>query len=74
MSSGSYIKGSVKCPYYKADENPNKISCEGVIPGGASLTHYFTHRADYLAQLRRCCADYWKCPLCEALDRKYMED
>ena len=74
MPSGSFDKANVKCPYYRTDDCHNTIGCEGVIPGGVSLTHYFPHRADYRAQLRRCCEDYWNCPLCEALDRKYMEE
>lgn len=74
MASGSYRQVYVVCPYYVTDNGKNRIVCEGLTPGGQNQTFY-RKRKNYAAHMERfCCADYWNCPICAALDEKYREE
>lgn len=46
----------------------------GLTSGGQNQTFY-QKRQDYALQMELfCCADYWRCEICAALDAKYRED
>lgn len=69
MAYGIYVK----CPYYRREERKQqkKIVCEGVLDG-SSIHQMFSSVSD----LKRtkdcfCKGDYNKCPIAEALNRKY---
>ncbi len=74
MASGSWRQSDVRCPYFKEDNGHDLIACEGSIPGTKSKSLFY-RRADFRGHMDKfCCADYWNCPLCEAIDNKYKED
>ena len=74
MASGSYRQVYVVCPYYVTDNGRERIVCEGLTSGGQNQTFY-QKRQDYALQMELfCCADYWRCEICAALDAKYRED
>lgn len=74
MASGSYRQVYVVCPYYVTDNGRDRIVCEGLTPGGQNQTFY-QKRQDYALQMELfCCADYWRCEICAALDAKYREE
>lgn len=62
----------VKCPYYRReDRKERQILCEGLLDGTdlyqrfPSLDAMLQHKNCY------CKIDYRKCPIAQALDRKY---
>lgn len=63
----------VKCPYYKREERKpqKKIVCEGVLER-TSLHQMFETVPDLKNHKDSFCkGDYNKCPIAEALNRKY---
>ena len=63
----------IKCPYYKREERKGqtKIVCEGILEG-TSLHQTFGNLADLKKHKNAfCMGRYNRCPVAEALNRKY---
>lgn len=68
MPSGSYLQVIVRCPYYQWDDGRRSLTCEGIVPGTRTVLQFRT-RANRQAHMEEVCAkEYWKCPMCEAID------
>lgn len=72
----STVSVYIRCPYYVREERGQaiKVVCEGIVDA-TSLHTYFDrvkalkeHRAKY------CMGRYNRCPIAEALNRKYCYD
>lgn len=60
MSSGSYRKADVRCPFYLHDDWAKKrITCEGILDG-SSLALLYRRREDYETQLDVFCCDHYE--------------
>ncbi len=71
MSAGKeYVY--VRCPYYiREDRRRVQIRCEGLVEG-TNLYNRFPNLASLCGHKDRFCKrDYGKCPIADALNRKY---
>ncbi len=62
----------VRCPYYRREDRKNlQMKCEGIVEG-TDLYQRFGNLNGLLGHRERFCkADYRRCPVAAALDRKY---
>lgn len=74
MSSGSWDRVHVGCPFYKHDDSARVITCEGLIPD-TDVKNRFENSAKRKAYMRGyCCKDYICCELYRALMGNYDEE
>lgn len=62
----------VKCPYYRRESRQDrKIQCEGLLEGTEQYQRF--ESLDALKIYKKCCCnrDYSRCPVAQALNRKY---
>lgn len=62
----------IRCPYYRReDRRILQLKCEGLLED-TELYHRFPGRSEMRQHRERyCMKDYRRCPLSQALDRKY---
>lgn len=75
MSSGSYIKVDVGCPFYRYDDGRQQIACEGVTDESIIIQR-FARKSDWECQVRNfCCEHYKNCEIHRMLmEYKYEEE
>ena len=75
MSSGSYVKVDVRCPFFRGDDGRQRIVCEGIADKSVLITRFAT-KADWDIQIRTfCCRYYGRCEIYRMLmENKYGEN
>lgn len=75
MSCGSFLSVDVLCPFFRRDENYQKITCEGLVDK-STLTLSFGRRKDFNIHIMTyCCKHYDKCEIHRMLmESKYEDD
>lgn len=72
MSSGTYRRVDVVCPFFKFDDGRRRITCEGIIPR-SSVALIYNCRCDYDMQFNEyCCKSYKYCEIYNLLMDKYL--
>ncbi len=62
----------VRCPYYRREDRKLvQLKCEGIVEGTDLYQRFENGDALLKHKDRFCKADYRRCPLAAALDRKY---
>lgn len=71
--SGSYFKAYAKCPFYRADDGRQTITCEGITDDSV-LKSYFRNKRQFELQLSVFCCDKFKnCEIHTMLEGKYND-
>lgn len=75
MSSGSWDRVHVECPFYKHDDCARVITCEGLVPDSDTKLR-FRNREQLKKHMRQfcCCRSYITCELYRALMQNYDEE
>lgn len=69
--ASSWKQSMVKCPFYLKDNGINTVVCEGLTDGTDLAVRFAKGERFNLFIATKCGRDFEKCPLYEAIERKY---